>query len=243
MLAVVGITASLGNWQLNRAAERLEAQALQDERAANGPLRLTGTLPDAAEMSGATVTVSGRWLHGKTVLLDNRSHEGQAGFHVFTPLELLPPLKDSATVVLILRGWAPRNSRDRSLLPAIPEPAGEVEVTGRLEPDIEQTLVLGDDETPASAQRVWQRLDLARFEAWSALPLTPFVVRQTEPANTRADGGLVRQWVSPGSKVDRHYGYAFQWFAMSAAMLAFWLWLTFRRRVVTTARVTDQADD
>ena len=243
MLAVVGLTASLGNWQLNRAAERLEAQALQDQRAASGPLHLTDTLPDPAEMSGATVTVSGRWLHSKTVLLDNRSHEGQAGFHVFTPLELIPPPKDSARFVLVLRGWAPRNSRDRSLLPAIPEPAGQEELTGRLEQDVEQTLVLGEDEPLASAQRVWQRLDLARFQAWSELSLAPFVVRQTEPADSRVDEGLVRQWVNPGSKVDRHYGYAFQWFAMSAAMLAFWLWLTVRRRVRKTLRVAGRADD
>lgn len=230
MLAVVAITASLGNWQLNRAAERLQAQEFQDQRAANGPVRLNQQLLKGEELAGSAVTVTGRWHHDKTVLLDNRSHEGQAGFHVFTPLELDPANDDLAPFVLVLRGWAPRNTKDRSLLPPILMPDGKLEILGRLEPDIEQTLVLGTDAAPATAQRIWQRLDRAIYERWSGLALTPFVVRQIAPLAAPLEDGLVRQWISPGSKVDRHYGYAFQWFAMSVAMFIFWAWLTLWKR-------------
>lgn len=234
MLAVIAITASLGNWQLNRAAERLQAQELQDQRLASGPIRLNQQSVSGNELAGSVVAVTGRWHHDKTVLLDNRSHESQAGFHVFTPLELDPASPALAKFVLVLRGWAPRNTKDRSLLPPIPKPDGQVEILGRLEPDIEQTLVLGADVEPAAAQRIWQRLDRAVYQRWSGLTLTPFVVRQTAPLTTTLKDGLVRQWTSPGSKVDRHYGYAFQWFAMSGAMFAFWAWLTFLRRAKST---------
>lgn len=230
MLAVVALTASLGNWQLNRAAERLQAQELQDQRVASGPVRLNQRMSNSDELAGSAVTVTGRWHHDKTVLLDNRTHERQAGFHVFTPLELDPANSALPAYVLVLRGWAPRNNQDRSLLPPIPTPDGKVEILGRLEPDIEQTLVLGSDAEPAAAQRIWQRLDRASYERWSGLALRPFIVRQTAPLKAAAKDGLVRQWISPGSKVDRHYGYAFQWFAMSMAMFSFWVWLTFLRR-------------
>jgi len=116
------------------------------------------------------------------------------------------------------------------LLPAVPAPTEKVVITGGCEAYLEQSLVFGADAEPEASQRVLQRLDLDRYQRWSCLQIAPFVVRQTLPLTTSSEDGLIRQWTSPGSKVDRHYGYAFQWFAMSIAMLAFWAWLTFIRR-------------
>lgn len=216
---------------MNRASERLQAQAQRDALAANGPLALTAeSLPGRLPLGGQ-VTATGEWLAERTVFLDNRTYNRQAGFHVFTPLRLSgsqqPPV-----YVLVLRGWAPRNVRDRTALPPVGHASGEISVTGMAEADVEQTLMLGEAAQPGKHDRLWQRVSRREFEQWSGLPLAPLLLRQTMPTNS--DGatpdGLVRDWTTPGSKVDRHYGYAFQWFAMSAAMLAFWLWLKFFRR-------------
>ena len=39
------------------------------------------------------------------------------------------------------------------------------------------------------------------------------------------DDGLVRDWPDPGSGVEKHLGYAFQWYAL--AVLAAGLWARF----------------
>jgi hypothetical protein len=46
------------------------------------------------------------------------------------------------------------------------------------------------------------------------------LLRQIEDAtdlnNTRVDDGLVRSWIEPSEGVDKHRGYAFQWFLLAA---------------------------
>ncbi len=232
------LTASLGNWQLNRASERLLAQAERDALNARGPVPVNNRTLDAGIQPGGPVTATGHWVPDRTIYLDNRTHERQAGFHVFTPLRLSgisgPPVD-----VLVLRGWAPRHVRDRTLLPPVPEPDGEVTITGIAEADITQTMQLANAEPPGPRDRLWQQASLQTYAQWSGLSLAPLLIRQTGSATDEkpgAAGPLIRDWITPGSKVDKHYGYAFQWFTMSAAMLGFWVWLTFirpRRRRVT----------
>lgn len=231
ILLVVLLTASLGNWQLNRADERLRAQAERDALAAREPVALTVASLQTGLPMGSQVTVTGSWLPDRTVFLDNRTHNRQAGFHVFTPLRLAGS-EPSPLHVLVLRGWAPRHNRDRTALPPVKQATGEITVSGMLEADVEQTLMLGDAEVPGTHDKLWQQVSLSGFGQWSGLPLASVLVRQTGPAVSvgAQPEGLIREWTTPGSKVDRHYGYAFQWFAMSAAMLAFWLWLKFFRR-------------
>jgi surfeit locus 1 family protein len=36
--------------------------------------------------------------------------------------------------------------------------------------------------------------------------------------------GLLRQWPEPAADVQKHYGYAFQWFALCALILGLYVW-------------------
>jgi surfeit locus 1 family protein len=56
--------------------------------------------------------VQGRWLPVAPVFLDNRQMDGRPGFFVLSPLQL-----DRGDVVLVQRGWVPRDMQDRSRLP------------------------------------------------------------------------------------------------------------------------------
>ena len=44
------------------------------------------------------------------------------------------------------------------------------------------------------------------------------------PAPSTAGDGLRREWPLPALDVDRHYGYAFQWFALGALMTGLYVW-------------------
>ena len=68
--------------------------------------------------------------------------------------------------------------------------------------------------------RIAQNFDLeqaGRLHHWTQ---APFILRLEE---TGVADGLVRQWAPLTTGVDRHYAYAFQWFALAFAGFVFWL--------------------
>ena len=68
-----------------------------------------------------------------------------------------------------------------------------------------------------------QNLDLAEFARESGLALHPLVVVQVDSASTAGDG-LLRQWARPAADVHKNYGYAAQWFALSALIAGLYVW-------------------
>jgi surfeit locus 1 family protein len=58
--------------------------------------------------------------------------------------------------------------------------------------------------------------------------LAPLSLQQHDSAGTAGDG-LLRQWPRPAGGVQKHYGYAFQWFALSALMAGLYVWFQLLR--------------
>lgn len=230
---VIGLTSSLGVWQLQRASEKAAAQAHQADALAQAPARLDAATLDglaakpqaATALDGRLVRVEGHFDDAHTVFLDNRTRQGSAGFHVLAPLKLA----GSDQVVMVLRGWIARDPRDRTRLPVLRTPEASVEVEGLAQRDLAQPMVLGgrgsgDRETG----QLWQHYEPDEFAAWSGLKPAPLLIRQTVEPAYRDD--LARDWNQPGTGVDRHKGYALQWFTMAAVALAAWIALSLRGR-------------
>ena len=80
---------------------------------------------------------------------------------------------------------------------------------------------------PASSgwQAVWQNLDLARYRQSVSFPLQSIVL-QLDPQS--AGGGFVRDWPRPDERIERHIGYAWQWFGFAAATMGIWLFFLLR---------------
>jgi surfeit locus 1 family protein len=53
-------------------------------------------------------------------------------------------------------------------------------------------------------------------------------VLQQDQAGTAPDG-LVRHWPAPAIDVQKHYGYAVQWFAIAAGIAFLYVWHRFIR--------------
>ena len=216
-LAAMALTASLGRWQLSRAAEKEALQAAVAERqrlpALDGA-SLAQALSDdqARELLHRAITLRGQWLADRTVFLDNRPMARQTGFYVLTPLRLT----GSDRVVLVQRGWAPRHQVDRSLLPPVQTPTGEVQVSGRIAAHPPRVYRLGQEQGGA----IRQNLDLDAWRAETGLPLAPVLVVQTGAASD----GLQRDWPEAASGVEKHYGYAFQWFGLCTLIGLLLLW-------------------
>lgn len=216
-LAAMALTASLGRWQLSRAAEKEALQAAIAERqrlpALDGA-SLAQALSDdqARELLHRAITLRGQWLADRTVFLDNRPMARQTGFYVLTPLRLT----GSDRVVLVQRGWAPRHQVDRSLLPPVQTPTGEVQVSGRIAAHPPRVYRLGQEQGGA----IRQNLDLDAWRAETGLPLAPVLVVQTGAASD----GVQRDWPEAASGVEKHYGYAFQWFGLCTLIGLLLLW-------------------
>ena len=73
--------------------------------------------------------------------------------------------------------------------------------------------------TQVAEGNVWQNLTLERYRAAVSIPIQPVVIQQENDF----DDGLKREWDAPDLGVDKHYGYAFQWFALAATILIFYV--------------------
>ncbi len=220
-LAAASITLALGFWQLSRAAEKEALRAAMDRRQSLAVLD-GGALEGAgagADILYRMVRLRGTWLAQHTVLLDNRQMNGKPGFFVLTPLRL----EHSTTAVLVQRGWMQRSFMDRAQVAAVPTPGGLVEIAGRIVPPPSKLYDFGN---PGHGV-IRQNLDLPRFSRETGALFVPVSVLQLAPA---ADG-LARDWPSANSGVEKHYGYAFQWFALCGLIVFLYGWFQIVRRL------------
>jgi surfeit locus 1 family protein len=221
-LALTLLTARLGWWQLDRAAEKTALQRVQAERAALPPLAQAELPREAAAVAPLVqrrARLEGRWLADATVALENRPMAGRTGFYVVTPLALA-----DGSAVLVQRGWLPRDMQDRTRLAPFATPAGEVAVAGRIALRVPR-LYEFDGEASGPLR---QNLDIDVFARERGLPLRSWVLIQDSPTEPQ-DDGLLRDWPAPASGVDTHPGYTFQWFALSALTIGLLLWFQFIR--------------
>jgi surfeit locus 1 family protein len=218
------LTARFGIWQLSRAHAKLANEALVAERGSMPALPAGALARDAATAQAQWqrhVALSGQWDAAHTVYLMNRTMDERSGFYVMTPL-LLP---DGGAVV-VQRGWIARDDAEPMKAPPVATPAGTVRVYGHVAPWPSHWIDLGH----GAGGPVRQNLELGPFSSESGLALRPETVVEDATADNARDG-LRRDWPSPvgGVSVTTNYGYAVQWFAMSAAFLGLYVWLQFIR--------------
>jgi surfeit locus 1 family protein len=219
----IAVTASLGFWQWDRGQQRTALHRAMEDRGRTAPVtaaELLAAREGDAALVHRPVVLRGEWVAAHTVFLDNRQMHAVPGFYVVTPLRLA----GSQAVVLVQRGWAPRNFTRRESLPPVQTPAGTIEVRGRLAPPPAKLYAFDAEEKGA----IRQNLDLARFRAETGLALLPLSVLQAGPPSE----GLLRQWPQAASGAEKNYGYAFQWWALAAliAILYVWFQLVLPRR-------------
>jgi surfeit locus 1 family protein len=216
-LMVMSLTARLGWWQLDRAAEKNALQAAIDSQAAAPELAADALPANEAEslrQRYRRVTLHGSWLPQHTIYLDNRQMRGLPGFFVLTPLKL-----SGGSAVLVQRGWLPRHIAERTRIAPYTTPPGEVEVLGRIAPWPSRLASLGSE----AKGPIRQNLDFADYAAATHLALRPWAVAELpQPGN--AGDGLLRDWPMPAVDVAKHYGYAAQWFAFCALTAGLYVW-------------------
>jgi|TARA_R110002124_G_scaffold37417_2_gene119453 surfeit locus 1 family protein len=118
MLVCLTLLLLLGGWQHKRLGWKT-ALLNRIETGLSAPLTpLPATIDHPAAWEYRPVSVTGRFLHDKTMILHPRTHHDRPGGHVvtlFQPAEGLP--------VFVNRGWLPQEQQE------FPRPAGDVTLT------------------------------------------------------------------------------------------------------------------
>jgi len=221
-LTTMAITARLGVWQSDRAHQKETLHNLQQAQALLAPLTNAAfdAPTDAAQGLHRRVSLQGVWRPEHTVFLQNRSQNGVPGFWVLTPLQLSPQ-----AMVLVQRGWAPRDRVSSEVLPPIETPPGLVNLQGRWVAPPSRMVELAREQGASavgSAPRssaIRQNLDVNAWSEELKLPILATVL-QTGSASE----GLTRDWAPALSGADKNRGYAFQWFALSGLVALLFVW-------------------
>jgi surfeit locus 1 family protein len=236
LLVAAGV--SLGQWQDRRAAQKIGLQHKLAVRAAEAPLLLSPATATALATQLATagaaaleyrhVRVTGQFVAGWPLYLNNRPQDGRAGFYLVMPLKI----EGSDTHVLVERGWLPRSNGDATRVPPYATPGGTVTIDGIVKASAGHVMQLGTPE-PVRPGAIVQNVDPAQFAQASGMKLQPFFIEQSGPAP--AADGLVRDWPAPSLGVEKHQGYALQWYALAVMALLFFV-------ITGLSRGTDQTD-
>lgn len=219
---LVALGVSLGQWQDRRAFQKT---ALQDKLAARGaaaPLVVGAALVPAEQVEYRPVAVAGEFVSGWPMFLDNRPLAGKTGFYLVMPFKIA----GSNTHVLVARGWLPRYTGEHDRLPEFDTPAGTIIVNGVAKASLGRVMQLGQ---PAEVKpnAILQNIEPQEFAKAGKVAVQPFFIEQTGPA--LAGDKLVRDWPAPALGVDKHKGYAFQWYALALMALLFFVLTGFRR--------------
>lgn len=216
--AAVGI--SLGQWQTRRAVEKESIETMMTERGSDAPVKLGPAVQPFEGLEFRRVIVNGEFLRDWNIYLDNRPYKGAAGFYVLTPMRIA----GSDMHVLVARGWVKRDIADRTKLPEIQAPDGVVAIEGLARRHQGHVLQLGTAEQlqPGAIVQNAEAADVARA---TKLKFQPFMIEQLSDTKD----GLVRDWPKPSSGKEKHRGYAFQWYALAATAILFFVVTGFRR--------------
>lgn len=207
IVALAAMFLAAGFWQMARAQYKEGMQSEIHAAANEAPLHAGRETLDATRAHLRRLEARGSWVQERTILLDNKVQNGVVGYEVVTPLRL----EESDLYLLVNRGWI-RAPQLRSELPALVTPAGVVHIEGVARIPNARFMELGSEVVTGT---VWQNLTMARYKAWSQLPLQPVLLYQ----QGGSPDGLQRVEAAPeaaGINADRHRGYAITWFSLAA---------------------------
>lgn len=221
VVVLAAVFIRLGFWQLDRLEEKRQLNAVGEQRLATEPVALTELLDEAQgdleSLEFRRVYTDGSYDPAGEVLIRSQVEQGQAGFHVITPL-----VSDEGWAVLVNRGWVPLGM-DTPPVEAHPE-MGPLRVEGWIQ--LSETRPTLGPHDPPGAQTVLSRVDIGRIGEQSSHTLASVYVVAV------GEGGTdLPIPVDPPNFSDEgpHLAYAIQWFGFAAVGLVGFYFLVRRK--------------
>ena len=201
----VGLTTSLGFWQLRRRIQRLAQNAEVVSRLADPPVPVRQLTHDSAALHYRRVYLNGRYDYSRQLKIVYRSRDGSPGINIVTPLRIA----GTDTAVLVNRGWvyAPDG---RTVDLSRWREADSLADTGYARPLFRA--FSGPPGLPGRPDS-YRWLDLGALRSRLPYPVYPFVI--VLEGNPDSHGKIPPRIPPPPLDEGPHLSYAIQWFSFA----------------------------
>jgi surfeit locus 1 family protein len=195
----------LGFWQLDRADEK---RAIEHAivLALSNPAELVTRSDVLMQKEHHQVLLEGHYDNDKQFIYDNQIVNGNAGYYVLTPFIL-----DNKTTILVNRGFVPwYGNREKLVDITISEAKTSIQVK-LIKP---KKRIQFKQNHNAAFPMLIQSLNIERLSHLLGDQLVPMLAQ----LDIKSNNGFYRQWRPFYGSVDKHLGYALQWFLMALVL-------------------------
>lgn len=208
MLPVFAALVALGVWQLERLQWKLRLIAQIEHNTRAPPVPIAQVLSRSANtMQYRHVVLIGRFLNAQETYVFMADSEGNAVYHVLTPMAL-----DGGQTLIVDRGVIPTALREPATRRA-GEFGGEQHVVGVVRtPDPPSMFT----PAPDKVHRIWYARDLRGIAAAEHIRLSAPVIVEADAAPV--PGGWPRGGQTDVNLPNNHLQYAITWFLLAMAL-------------------------
>jgi surfeit locus 1 family protein len=198
---------SLGFWQLDRADQKRTIEA-SIQKANTGVVELIINQNELLNKEYYEVRLQGSYIGDKQFIYDNQIVDQASGYYVLTPFVLT----GQSNAIMINLGFIPWNGR-RDQLDDIAVDSTYREIKIQVSRPIKR-IELKTSDISNQFPVLIQAID---FDVIEEISSTSFVdvIGLLDPSS---DDGFVRKWEPYTGSIEKHIGYAIQWFLMALVL-------------------------
>jgi surfeit locus 1 family protein len=217
--ATFAFLVSLGFWQLERADDKRSIEA-SIKQANTGSVELIKKEEGLQSKEYYEVRLQGKYLSDKQFIYDNQIVDQVSGYYVLTPYAL----EGQSKAILINRGFIPWNGRRDKLADiVIGQETREIKVQiskpiKRMELKLSEVGI----QFPVLIQSIdlQDMADRAKVDFSSVIGLL----------DASASNGFIRKWEPYTGSIEKHIGYAVQWFLMALVLAIIGIRIAIKQR-------------
>ena len=207
IVTTIAFLTSLGFWQLDRANEKRAIEA-SIQKANTGIVELITDENRLLEKEYYQVRLKGQYQSNKQFIYDNQIVDQVSGYYVLTPFKL----EGQPSTIIINRGFIPWNG-DREKLADVSIEKTKSEIKVQISKPIKR-IELKSSEIGNNFPVLIQAVDLVKMSELAGIDFSSMVGL----LDASMDDGFVRKWEPYTGSIEKHIGYAVQWFLMAIVL-------------------------
>jgi surfeit locus 1 family protein len=217
--ATFAFLVSLGFWQLERADDKRNIEA-SIKQANTGSVELIKKEEGLQSKEYYEVRLQGKYLSDKQFIYDNQIVDQVSGYYVLTPYAL----EGQSKAILINRGFIPWNGRRDKLADiVIGQETREIKV--QISKPIKR-MELKPSEVGIQFPVLIQSIDLQDMADRAKVDFSSVIGL----LDASASNGFIRKWEPYTGSIEKHIGYAVQWFLMALVLAIIGIRIAIKQR-------------
>jgi len=217
--ATFAFLVSLGFWQLERADDKRSIEA-SIKQANTGSIELIKKEEGLQSKEYYEVRLQGKYLSDKQFIYDNQIVDQVSGYYVLTPYAL----EGQSKAILINRGFIPWNGRRDKLADiVIGQETREIKV--QISKPIKR-MELKPSEVGIQFPVLIQSIDLQDMADRAKVDFSSVIGL----LDASASNGFIRKWEPYTGSIEKHIGYAVQWFLMALVLAIIGIRIAIKQR-------------